>query len=125
MARGRRNYKPAAPFNVAMRLLTPTTTIVKGVKKPTYPNPETSPDECPLFYGSFRTFGGTESNVNEVYTVVDTATIDTWYRPDIKADCRIYLCDAGMIYEIMATPENIEMRNQYLQIRCRRLGGGG
>lgn len=119
MARGRRNYKPAAPFNVAMRLLVPTTAVVKGVTKKVYPNPE----EGILFNGSFRTFGGTESNINNVYTVVDTATIDTWYNPQIKADCRIYLCEAGMTYEIIATPENIEMRNQYLQIRCRMLGG--
>ena len=119
MARGRRNYMPAMPFNVAMRLLAPTYTIVKGVRKPVYPEPENGM----LFYGSFRTFGGTESTENNVYTVVDTATIDTWYNPDIKADCRIYLCDAGATYEIKATPENIDMRNQYLQIRVQRLGG--
>lgn len=123
MARGRRTYKPAMPFNVPMRLLVPTTAMVKGVAKKVYPDPKTNPDDCPLFYGSFRTFGGTESNINEVYTVVDTATIDTWYDPKFTSDSRIYLCDTGDTYEVLATPENIEMRNQYLQIRCRKLGG--
>lgn len=119
MARGRRKYKPAMPFNVAMRLLTPTTVIVKGTPKNTY----TKPEDSVLFYGSFRTFGGTESNVNEVYSVVDTATIDTWYRPDFKANCRIYVEQTGETYEIKASPENIEMRNQFMQIRVQRLGG--
>lgn len=119
MARGRRKYKAAMPFNVAMRLLTPTIATVKGVKKPTYPEPESGI----LFFGSFRSFGGTESTENNIYTVTDTATIDTWFRPEIKADCRIYLCDTGAVYEIKGTPENIDMRNQFLQIRVERLGG--
>lgn len=119
MARGRRKYKAAMPFNVAMRLLTPTIATVKGVRTPTYPEPKNGV----LFYGSFRSFGGTESTENDVYIVLDTATIDTWFRPDIKADCRIYVCDTGATYEIKGAPENIDMRNQYLQIRVQRLGG--
>lgn len=119
MARGRRNYKPVEPFNVPMRLLIPTISKVKGVVKKEWPDPE----ECFLFYGSFRTFGGTESTVNNVYALVDTATIDTWYDPRFTADCRIYLCDTGETYELMATPENINRRNQYLQLRCRKIGG--
>lgn len=119
MARGRRNYKTAAPFSVPMRLLVPTVATVKGVPKKTWPDPE----ESFLFYGSFRTFGGTESTVNDLYTVVDTATIDTWYDPQFTADCRIYLCDTGETYELMATPENINRRNQYMQLRVRKIGG--
>lgn len=119
MARGRRKYKPAMPFNVAMRLLAPTITNVKGVRKPVYPEPKNGA----LIYGSFRSFGGTESTENNVYTVVDTATIDTWFRPDIKADCHIYIIETGETYEIKGSPENIDMRNQYMQIRVQRLGG--
>lgn len=119
MARGRRKYKAATPFNVAMKLLVPTIETVKGVKKLTYPAPE----KGVLFFGSFRTFGGTESTENNIYTVADTATIDTWFRPDIKADCQIFVCDAGATYEIKGTPENIEMKNQFMQIRVQRLGG--
>lgn len=117
-----RNYKPSMPFNVAMRLLTPIETNVKGTLKKTFTNdPEA---DGTLFYGSFRTFGGTESTSNDLYTVIDTATIDTWYSPDICADCRVYIESTGETYDILGTPENINMRNQYLQIKVRKVGGG-
>ena len=90
-------FKPSVPFNVAMRLLIPTTTTVKGIKKKTFPKPDTAP----LIYGSFRTFGGTERTENELFTVVATGYIDTWFRPDIKADCRIYIIETGETYEIL------------------------
>lgn len=122
MARGRRKYKPAMPFNVAMCLLVPTYEIVKGVRKPVFPEPDPT-DKRQLLYGSFRTFGGTESTENNIYTVTDTATIDTWFNPSIRADCRLYICETGETYEIKSNPENIEMRNQFLQIRVERIGG--
>ena len=122
MARGRRKYKPAMPFNVAMCLLVPEVTTVKGVRKPVFPEPDPT-NEAQFFYGSFRTFGGTESTENDIYTVIDTATIDTWYNPNIKADCRIYICETGETYGIKSNPENIEMRNQFMQIRVQRIGG--
>lgn len=112
-------YKPTVPFNVSMRLLVPTTVMVKGTLKKTY----SEPDDSFLFYGSFRSFGGTESTTNGVYTLIDTATIDTWYSPNITADCRIYLCDTGLSYDIMATPEDVEMRHQYLRIKVQKVGG--
>ena len=112
-------YKPSNQFVVPMRLLVSTTGKVQGVTTKVY----TTPEESALFYGSFRTFGGTESERNGVLTVVDTATIDTWYRPDIKADCRVYLCDSGETYEIISDPENINRRNQFLQFKVRKVGG--
>lgn len=120
MARGRRNYRPVTPFNVPMRLLVPPTVMVKGVTKKVFSDPA----ESFQFFGSFRTFGGTETTVNDIFSVIDTATIDTWYNPIFKADCRIYLEETKETYEILATPENIERRNQYLQIRCRKCVGG-
>ena len=117
MARG---FRASFPFNVPMRLMVPTETSVKGVTKQVFPNVE----DCPLFFGAFRTCCGTESTVNNVYTVEATGVIDTWYNPEIKSNCRIYLCDTGEQYEITATPENIQRRNQYLQIRVRKVGNG-
>lgn len=114
-----RSYKPDAPFVVPMKLLIPLTTKVKGVNKKTFPKPK----DAPLIMGSFRTFGGTETTVNGVFTVIDTATVETWYRPDIKANCRVYLCDSEETFEVVGTPENIEMRNQYLKFRVQRVGG--
>ena len=113
------NYKPSNQFVVPMKLLVPVINKVQGVTTKTYTMPEASK----LFYGSFRTFGGTERIENGVYTLSDTAVIDTWYRPDIKADCRVHLCDSGEEYDIIGTPENIERRNQYLQFKVKKVGG--
>lgn len=113
------NYNPPETYHVPMKLLIPTTAVVSGVAKKTFPSAENGI----LFYGRFRTFNGTESNANGVYTLVNTAVIDTRYRPDIKADCRVYLPVIGATYEIISDPENIDMRNQYLQFRVRKVGG--
>lgn len=114
-----RNFKPNMPFNVPMRLLIPTTKKVQGVVNKKF----TEPEDGELFYGSFRTFGGTETIENGVYTLVNTATINTWYRPDIKADCRIYLCETEQVYEIVTDPEDINQRHQYLQFKVKKVGG--
>lgn len=115
-----RNYKPSAPFNVAMKLLTPVTTSVYGAGKKTFPAPS---DVTEVFFGSFRTFGGTENIKDDVYTIVNTAVVDTWYRPDIKADCQIYICDTGQIYDIISDPEDIDFRHQYMQFKVQKFGG--
>lgn len=114
-----RNYKPYMPFNVAMQLLIPVYSKSKGVIKKSF-----SDENAPIIYGSFRTFGGTESEVNGVFTVINTATIDTWYRPDIKSDCRIKIIETDEVYEVYAKPENINMRNQFMQLKVREVGGG-
>jgi hypothetical protein len=114
-----RSYKPSAPFNVAMKILVPTETVVTGTTKKTFTDPESSE----MFFGSFRTFGGTENVRNGVYTLIDTAVINTWYRPDIKANCRIYVCETEQTYEIISDPEDIDMRHQYLQFKVRKFGG--
>ena len=114
-----RSYKPAAPFNVAMKILVPTGERVQGALKKTF----SAPNDSDQFNGSFRSFGGTENIEDGVYTVVDTAVIETWYRPDIKADCQIYVCETGQIYDIVATPEDIQMRHQYLRIKVKKAGG--
>lgn len=115
-------YRPALAFNVPMFLLIPTgTKIVKGVTVKEYPEPANGE----LIYCSFRSFGGTESTKNGVYSVIDTANIETWYRPDIKADCKICFAEnTSKIYEIIGTPENIEMRNQFLKFKVKAVSGG-
>lgn len=114
-----RNYKPSAPFSVAMKLLVPVTTSEFGVTKKAFSQPEDSE----LFFGSFRTFGGTESMQDDVYTIVNTAVVDTWFRPDITADCQIYLCDNGQVYDIVSDPEDIDFRHQYMQFKVKKVGG--
>lgn len=111
------NYRPKAPFTVPMFLFIPEIVTVKGSPKKKYPA------TGELFYCSFRTFGGTEIVSNDVLTIEDTATIETWYRPDIKADC-IVKNENGDSYEILGTPENINMRNQILKFKIRKISGG-
>ena len=112
-------YKPSFPYNVAAYLLTPTAKIVKGVTVKEYPK------TGELFYCSFKTYGGTEQDRDGVYSVIDTANVETWYRPDIKAECRIVLADnPDAVYEILGKPENINMRNQFMKFKVRAVGGG-
>lgn len=117
------SFKPTLPFNVPMKLLIPQTTESYGVTKKIYPDPETVDDEKYLFFGSFRTFGGTETTVNGVYSIIDTATVDCWYRTDITANCRVYLIDTGETWEIIGRPENIGMQYMYMQFKMKKIGG--
>lgn len=114
-----RSFKPSAPFTVPMKLLVPVSSKSYGVTQKAFSDPE----ESELFYGSFKTFGGTENFKDDVYTIINTGVINTWYRPDIKADCEIYLCDTGDVYEIITDPEDIDFRHQYLQFKVQKVGG--
>ena len=113
-----RSYKPKTPFNVPILLLIPTDTVKKGVKVKDFDE-----ENAPQIFGSFRTFGGTEAVSDGVLSVIDTAIIETWYRPDITSACQIKLQLTGEKYEIVGTPENIDMRNQFLVIKVRHIGG--
>lgn len=113
-------FKPSAVFSVALILLEPTYSKAQGVPKKSFPALE----EGVLFYGNFKTYGGTERDVNGLFSIEDTAIIETFYRPDIKSDCRIGVPATGAIYEVFGEPENINMRNQYLKFKVRRVTGG-
>ena len=113
-------FKISAPFTVAMVLLAPTYGKAYGVEDKTFPAVK---DGAP-FNGNFRTFGGTEREVNGIYSIEDTAIVETWYNPAIKSDCRIAIRENGAVYEIINEPENVELRNQYLRFRVRRVKGG-
>ena len=85
-----------------------------------------------VIMANFKTYGGTEKTDNGVLSVEDTAQIACWYRPDIRSDCRlIRLADGNdekgnwkAAFEILGEPENIEMRNQFLKFKVRRIKGG-
>ena len=113
-------FKLSAPLTVAMVLLVPVYAKVLGVESKTFPDIK---DGIP-FNGNFRTFGGTERDVNGIYSIEDTAIVETWYNPVIKSDCRIAIRESGAVYEIINEPENVELRNQYLKFRVRRVKGG-
>lgn len=114
-------YKPNYPFHVPMFLLIPKSETVKGVLVKTYP----APSDGILFFGSFKTYGGTETTSNDVFSVLDTANIETWYRPDIQSDCRIVLAqNPEKVYEILGVPENMNLQNQFLKFKVQAVSGG-
>lgn len=113
------NYIPSLPFAEPAHLLIPTYgPPVKGVPQKKYPA------DGELFYCSYKTFGGTEVVKNDVLVVEDTGYVETWFRPDIKSDCRVKLLSTGRVYEIIGEPENINMRNQFTKFKMRALKGG-
>lgn len=110
------DFTPTLPYNVPFFVHTPSTKKVKGVGKKFYEKNDT------VFYCSFRTFGGTEKTINDVIVIEDTATLETFYDPLIKADCRIEI--DGKMYDILGTPENVKMRDQFLVMKVRAAKGG-
>lgn len=110
------DFKPHTPYNVPVTLLVPTVQTVKGVRKKIYE------DNGATIFCSVRTFGGTERVANDVLVLENTATVETWFRPDITADCRLMI--NGQPFEIMGEPENVNMRNQYLIIKAKAVKGG-
>ena len=106
-----------------MAIMPPTYSVAHGTEVKEYPDPADIPESL-FFNGSFRTFGGTEVTANGLYSVQDTGTIETWYRPEIKSDCRILLRESGEIYEITGRPEDIDLRHQFLVIKVKRVGSG-
>jgi len=99
--------------------------IVAGVKKVNgVPQKQYREAEDPVFMCSFKTYGGTEKLVNGIQVIEDTASIVTWYRPDIESGCKVERLTDGAGFEIINEPENIDQRGQFLSFKIRRLKGG-
>jgi head-tail adaptor len=113
-------YRPieAAQMTTPTRLQTPTGAKTLGVNKNTYT------DVAGVVKVNWKSYGGTETTSNGVLSVEDTAQITCWYRPDIRSGCRLKRLTDGAVYEIIGEPENIEMRNQFLKFKVRRVKGG-
>ena len=110
------NYKPDLPYDTPVKLFNPTYKTVRGNSKKVYPA------EGELIFCKFKTYGGTETTVNGVLAVVDTANVETWYRPDITSASQIRL--NGKKYEVMGEPEDIEQRHEVLKFKVRGVKGG-
>lgn len=109
-------------LTTALKLLIPTYEMHEGHRIPVYPVEPYAAD--PLIFANFKTKGGTERDVNGVYSILDTAQVVTWYRPDIKSDCRLVRLSDMAVFEILGEPENIENRNQYMIMKVERVKGG-
>ena len=112
-------YRPneAAEMTTPMILQIPTQVSYNGVRTNTFT------DASGTVFCNFKTYGGTEQTVNGIYSIIDTADVTTWYRPDITAGCRIKLA-SGAIYEIANEPENCDMLNQFCEFKVQRVKGG-
>lgn len=110
------DYKPNLPFNVPAMHLKRTLTKVNGVNQESF-------TEKTMFFCSAKSYGGTEKQVNGVTVIEDTWTIDTWFNPDFGKGDKIRFLDVGTEYEIMASPENINRRGQYMRFKAVGIGG--
>lgn len=110
------DYTPNLPFNVPAMLLKRSKAKINGVNQETFA-------ERPMFYCSAKSYGGTEKIVNGVYVIEDTWQIDTWYNPDFGKGDRIRFLDDNTEYEIVASPENINRRGQYMRFKVVSIGG--
>lgn len=118
------NYVPDLSNMIPLVLLKPSYESKLGVATQTYPSiAQATLDESNIFFGTFKTYGGTERDINDVYSIKDTANVECYFRPDIKADCRVGL-ENGAIYEIINEPENINQRNQFMKFKLSRVKGG-
>ena len=110
------SYRPSEPYITPVELLNPTYETIKGVTKKVYP------DTGVVINCSFKTYGGTETTVNDQLVVVDTANVETWYRPDITSASLIKL--GAKKYEVIGEPEDIEQRHQFIKFKVRGVKGG-
>lgn len=110
----------AAEMTTPLALLIPSAeSYVLGVKsKPTYTAASGT------IFANFKTFGGTERQIDGLTEVEDTAVIVCWYRPDVKSNCRVKRLTDNAIYEIVGEPEDLEQRHVYLKFKIRRIKGG-
>lgn len=110
------SYRPSEPYCTPVEIFNPTYETVKGVTKKVYP------ETGELIFCSFKTYGGTETTINDQLSVIDTANVETWYRPDITSASQIRL--GAKTYEVIGEPEDIEQRHQFLKFKVRGVKGG-
>lgn len=78
--------------------------------------------EVGIVRGKFKQKGTAETQANGLTIVNDKTTFITWYKADFKA--ADILTINGADFEIVGTPENVEMRNRYSVITLERISGG-
>lgn len=111
-------YNPNLPFNVPAQVLKGTYTKINGVNVKSFTDGD-------VIFVSARSYGGTETTVNDRFVIQDTMNIETWYRPDITSIDGIRLLDDNSEWEILNNPEDIERRRQYLKFKVKRVAGNG
>ena len=101
-------------YSTPARVLIPKTEKINGVVTKTY-------DEGSVFFCSAKSYGGTETIINNVFVIQDTLEIECFYREDIKGDCKLRLLDDNTDWEILTTPEIIERQKKTLKFKVRKI----
>ena len=114
------SYRPTVPFSTVLIVLKPVISMVGGVRTKTLPDL----DEGFKIHASFKSYGGTERIMDGIVAIDDTADVQTWFRPDITSEGVVVNPLTNAQYEILNEPENIDMRNQFLNFKVRRIKGG-
>ena len=112
-----KEYTPNLPFDVPALHLKRSMKKVNGVNQETF----TAADEP--FFCSAKSYGGTEKQVNGVTVIEDTWWVDAYFDPAFGKGDRIRFLDDESEYEVLASPENINRRGQYMRFKVSRIGG--
>ena len=108
------SYTIQERYTTPCRMLIPKLSKINGVVSKEYTNGE-------LFFASVKSYGGTDTTINNVYVIEDTLNIETFYREDIKSDCQLELLDDNSKWEILNTPEQIDREKKIITFKVKRI----
>lgn len=110
-------YKPAKirDFNTLAVHKKPTTEYVNGRSRQAFV-------ESGNLKGLFKLKGTSEVNANGVIVVNDKTSFITWWKNDLESGDVLTI--RGVEYQIIGTPENVELRGRYAVINLEKIGGG-
>lgn len=111
-----KEYKANLPFSTPAKHLKRSVSKVNGVNQETFKDGAT-------FFCSAKSYGGTEKVVNGVSVIEDTWQIDAYYNPDFGKGDRIRFLDDNKVYEILASPENINRQGKFMRFKVVAIGG--
>ena len=110
-------FKPnAQQFATQIKIQHRVVNNINGAPEISYQDADPALDFC-----NWKGKGGTESIVSGRLSVIDTAELTMWYRSDLSERDKILLNgDENQAFEV-TNVENVEMRNQFMVIKVRRV----
>lgn len=108
------SYTMQERYSTPCRMLKAKMEKINGIVKKTY-------TEGDVFFASVKSYGGTETTINNIYVIQDTLNIETYYREDIKAENELELLDDNSRWEILNTPEQIDREKKIITFKVKRI----
>lgn len=96
------------------RILTPTNEKINGCVVKSY-------KEGDVFFASIKSYGGTDTTINNVFVIQDTLSVESFYRQEIKSNCKLKLLDDDSLWEIINTPEMIDREKKIILFKVKRI----